>query len=68
MAVEEPRQTLKMTPQEIEDKFRDSLGDVLVVCERLAPVCRTVEELVTMLRFAVESDAQLRLIMGKVKR
>ena len=67
MAEEQPR-TLKMTQQEVEDKFRESLEDVLVVCDRLAPVCRSVEELIGMLRLAVENDAQLRTLMGKIKR
>lgn len=68
MAAEEQHRTLKMSPQEIEDKFRNSLEDVLIVAERLAPTCRTVEELMGMLRLGLENDAMLRLLMNRVKR
>ena len=68
MAAEEQRVTLKMTSQEVEDKFRDSLSDVLVVVERIAPTCNSVEDLVVALRLGLENDVMLRMLMNKVRK
>ena len=63
------QQQEQRTPQQdMESKFRDSLQDVVIVAERLAPYCKDVEELLGMLRLGIESDGQLRLLMGKIKR
>jgi hypothetical protein len=49
-----------------EDKFRDALKDVLVIAKRLAPHCRTTEELIGVLDHALQNDGQLRLLMTKI--
>lgn len=52
---------------EIEASFRSSLEEVLVVVERLTPFCNSLEELTGLLRLGLENDAQLRLILGRIK-
>lgn len=64
----EEQRVLKMTAQEVEDKFRDSLQDVITVAERIAPFCRTVDEMIGILQLGLANDAQLRILMNKVKR
>lgn len=54
------------TPEEVEAAFRSSLGDVAAIAEKLAPHCRTVEEMVGMIQLAIDNDGQLRLLMDTV--
>lgn len=56
------------TPQDVEGRFRESLQDVVVVLERLAPLCATPEEMLALIKLGLESDAQLRLLLGRIKR
>ena len=57
----------KATPQEIEVNFRSSLEDVLTVIEKMETYCGTIPELIGVLRLGLENDAQLRLLLGKVR-
>lgn len=50
------------------ETWRSSLVDVAGVCEKLAPICGSVEELVGMLKLALENEAQLKLVMKEVLR
>lgn len=52
--------------QNPEDAFRENLKDVIAIAEKLAPLCRTVEEMVGMAALALENDGQLRLLMREV--
>ena len=49
-----------------EEKFREALGDVMVIVKRLAPHCQRVDELIGVLQHAMENDGQLRLLMSRV--
>lgn len=53
-------------PEELA-QFRESLAEVLLVIERFAHQCATPEELVGVLRLGLENDAQLRLLLGRLK-
>lgn len=53
----------KLTP---EEKFRSSLQDVAAITERLSSVCKTPEEMVSVINLAMENDAQLRILMKLV--
>lgn len=56
------------TQEEIERGFRESLMDVIAVAEKLAPVCRSVEEMIGVVELAVTNDAQMRLLMNSVNQ
>lgn len=49
-----------------EESFRSSLDDVVTILERVAPLCKSHEELLDMLRLARENMGQLRLLMQTV--
>ena len=65
---EEPAVTDARRPatEETEASFRSSLEDVVTITEKLSPYCRTVEDLLGMVRLALENDGQLHLLMGLV--
>lgn len=65
MPAEQP-QMRAMTADDIEASFRSSLKDVVEIAEKLAPHCKSVDELVDMLKLAIENDGQLRFLMGRV--
>lgn len=48
--------------------FRDSIQDLIVVCEKLSENCESVSELGGMLRLALDNDGQLRWLMSLVTR
>lgn len=48
---------------ELEDNYRSSLQDVIVVAQKLSPYCKTVDELLSMVQLALENDGQLRLLI-----
>lgn len=50
----------------VEDSFRDTLQDVIVVVKKLAPCCRSVNDLIGMAELAMQNDGQLFLLMEKV--
>lgn len=47
-------------------KLRDSLIDLLALCERMH--CKTVEELVGIAHLALENDGQARLLLATLSR
>lgn len=49
---------------DLVEGFRESLKDLAVVLERLAPHCDTVEDLVASVQHALESDVHLALVMS----
>jgi len=53
----------KSTP---EDRFRETLQDVIVLAQVLKPFCRTAEELADMAEMALYNNGQLRLLMRLV--
>ena len=46
--------------------FRESLKDLIVIVEKLAPYCQNIEDLVGMAQLALDNDGQLRLLMKQV--
>jgi hypothetical protein len=56
-----------------EEEFRQHLDDVVLIIERLAPLCQSWDEMIGMVRHATGgdgapgNDAQLRLLMKMVK-
>ena len=50
----------------VEEDFRSSLQDVITIAEKLAPHCKTTEDLVQVSKLAVEHDSQLRLLISIV--
>lgn len=55
-------------PTGVEESFRTSLTDVVTIAEKLAGHCGSVEDLITVCRTAIESDAHLRLLMSLVRQ
>ena len=53
-------------PTEKEDSFREALRDVAAVLQKLAPLCRTVEEATGLVKLGLDNDAQLRILMMMV--
>ena len=66
MPAEQAQQMRAMTADDIEASFRSSLKDVVEIAEKLSPHCKSVDELVDMLKRAIENDGQLRFLMGRV--
>lgn len=60
---EQPRQP---SPEEALASFRSSLEDLVVISEKLSPLCKTVEEMIGMTELAIKNDAQLRLLFNMV--
>ncbi len=46
------------------DEFRDSLLEVAACLDKLAPFCKTIVEMIDMIKLATESDGQLRLLIA----
>lgn len=57
----------KPTQQEVEDSFRGALKDVAAIVAALAPVCKTLDDLLGMIKLAEDNDAQLRLLLREVR-
>lgn len=49
-----------------EADFRQNLLEVIIIVKKLAPLCKTVDELIDMAEFATRNDAQLRLLIREV--
>ena len=54
--------------QDVEAGFRSALEDVIPIVQKLAPVCRTVDELLGVIETALSNDAQLRILMQIVAK
>ena len=54
------------TKPSAEDRLQSSLKDVLVIAEKMSPYCTTVEELIGIVRLAIENPGQLRIILELV--
>ncbi len=54
----------KLTQSEQEESFRSSLRDLVVIADKLAPHCKTVDELVAMVNHGIENEGQTRLLMS----
>ena len=48
----------------IEASFRESLKDVVAITEKLQLHCKTTEDLLHIAKMALDSDAQLRLLIS----
>ena len=59
MAAPQPEQT-------VEQSFRASLDDTRVILKRLAPLCKSVNDMVELLDLAITNDSQLSILMDKV--
>lgn len=53
---------------DLVEGFKESLKDLAVVLERLAPHCDTVEDLIATVKHALESDVHLALVMSVVSK
>ena len=49
--------------QTAEERFRDSLLDVVALLEKLRPICKTVDELTELCNLGLSNEGQMRLIM-----
>lgn len=55
-----------MAEATLEEQFRDNLRDLIVILERFAPLCKTPDDLVGMLRLAINNDGQLALMLKEL--
>ena len=51
-----------------KDKFRSSLEDVVAIATRLAPYCESVNDLIELVKPALDSDASLRLLLAEMSK
>ena len=58
----------EMTQTDVENKFRDSIGDILTILDKLSPYCKTIDDLIGLLELSIKNDAQLRLLLGRLVR
>lgn len=49
-----------------EQSFRASLEDVVLIVEKLGPLCSNFEEFLDLIRPALNNDPTLRLLMQQV--
>lgn len=56
----------RLSPEEAEADFRRSLEDVALVIERLGTYCQTPDEMLSMVRLAIDNTGQLRLLIREV--
>ena len=47
-----------------EEQFAESFKEVLAVIEKLSPFCKSPDDMIDMLRLALKSDGQLRLLIA----
>ena len=57
-------QSDKMKATSPAENFRESLADLVTICEKLLPYCDDIAELLGMVRLALENDGQLKIIMA----
>lgn len=57
----------KVSQEDVEASFRESLRDVAAVIKGLSYLCRTPEEMTGMIELAESNDAQLRLLMAAIQ-
>lgn len=48
--------------------FRESIQDLIVVCEKLSENCESVEDLAGMLNLALTNEGQLKFLMSLITR
>lgn len=55
-------------PQEptFEEKLRELLRESIIVIQELVPICGSVDDLVGMMKLALENDGQLNLLASKL--
>jgi hypothetical protein len=68
MAEVAPRPHNPSEPVSEEAAFRESLADVIVVLESMAPNFERVDDLVDSLKLSLENDGLLRMFLGKVTK
>lgn len=56
----------RATQEELEESFRSSLNDLIVLADKLSTHCKSVGDLIGMAKLATENDGQLRLLMATV--
>lgn len=54
--------------EEVEESFRASLEDVLVVIQRLEPHCKTINDLTGAIKAAIGNDAVLRMLIKETTK
>ena len=57
------------TPKKSQEQaFRESLQDVVVVVEKMLPLCPSSSDLLDILALALANEAQLRLVLQQVTK
>lgn len=56
----------RQTQTELESSFRESLGEVAAILEKIAPFCQTTEDAIGLIKLGTSNDAQLRLLMAQM--
>ena len=57
-------QTDKRTEE--EEGFRSALEDVVAIIQRLAPICKSINDMLGMVELALKNDSQCRLLFKEV--
>lgn len=52
--------------RELEEKMRENLMDLSNLLERLAPLCDRTDDLIGVVRLALENTGQLRILMKTI--
>ena len=60
------KQAPEPAPADVYASFRESLADAVAIVEKLVPVCGSVDDLVEMMKFALQNDGQLRLLLKEI--
>ena len=56
----------RLTEEEVEAGFKESLKDVATIIERLSPHCKTVPDLFDTVKLALENDTHFQLVLSIV--
>ena len=59
-------QNAEPQPRNIDDDFRDDLRVVIAVVTKLAPHCKSVEDLVGLCELGLKNEGQLDLLLNLV--
>ena len=53
--------------QTVEEKFRAALLDVVEIATKLQPFCENIDELIDMVKAALKSKGNLRMLVETIK-
>ncbi len=55
-----------MADPTLEESLVDNIRDTIVIVEKLAPFCRTPDDLVGMLKLALTNEGQLQMLLHQL--